>query len=84
MTPIERATQAALASEVRSATVYVSPTFRVTATRPHRGTKRDRSTTLVVTIGKPNYRQRLFVRLCQKAKVAFPIRKPQLTFWKAK
>ena len=83
MTAIERAVSAALVPEVRSATVYRSPIDRVTATRQHRRTE-GRSTTVVVTIGKPNYKQRIFVKQCKKAGVRFPITKVQLTYWPKK
>jgi hypothetical protein len=81
MTALERVVQAARDPRVRSATVYDSPTSRVTATRPHKGRRTDRQTTLVVTIGQPNYAQRQFVKRCQQAGVRFPIRKAQLRFW---
>lgn len=79
MTAVEKAVRAALLPLVRSATVYTSPSERVTATRPHR--RNGRSTTLVVTIGKPNYKGRLFVAQCRKAGVRFPIAKAQLQLW---
>lgn len=83
MTAIERAVGAALVPEVRSATVYHSPTNRVTATRQHRRTE-GRSTTIIVTIGKPNFKQRAFVKKCKQAKVRFPIAAVQLTYWPKK
>jgi len=66
---------------VRRATVYLAPDLVVTAAahgKPHR---RQRSTSVVVTVGKPNFRERQFIKLCRKAGVRFPIRKPQLRFW---
>ena len=80
---VDRAVACALEPDVRSATVYRSPTLRVTATRRFRRLS-GKSVDLVLTIGKPNYAQRKFVAQCQRAKVRFPIEKPQLRFWKRK
>lgn len=33
-----------------------------------------------VTLGKPNYKEREFIRLCKIAKEVFPVRKIQLQF----
>lgn len=78
--PIERAVQCVLHKDVRSATVYVTPHWRVTATRRFRSL-RGVSTDLVVTVGKPNYRQRKFIAACKKAGEPFPVKKPQLVLW---
>ena len=68
----------------RKATKYLSPTYAVKATRQRRHDKRDRSETIIVTVGGPNYAERAFVAKCTKAKEPFPVRKVQLKFWPKK
>ncbi len=64
---------------VRRATKYVSPTLIVRATRTlikKKIDKRDFEVTL--TIGKPNSRERNFIKDCKKAGEPFPVKKIQL------
>ena len=73
---------AVLQPSIYRATKYVSPTRVIKATR-HRFqgkllTSRARQETVLVTIGKPNYRERRFIKLCQLAKESFPLRKIQI------
>ena len=70
-----------LETGARSATVYLSPSLRVTATCLHKPDRRNRHTTIAVTYGQLNWAGREFVRLCKKAKVPFPVRKVQLRWW---
>jgi len=56
----------------------------VKATRQHKLRKGGRGSTLLVTIGKPNYLERKFVRECQKAGEPFPIKRIQLKGYPAK
>lgn len=67
---------------VRKATVYISPNFVAKATRQREPDGRVASETYLVTVGKPNYLERRFVNLCQKAGVDFPVRKVQLKLYK--
>mgnify|MGYP001605604686 CR=1 FL=1 len=64
------------------ATKYISPALVVKATRQrYKGkllTRSARQETILVTIGKPNWRERRFIRQCQQAEEPFPIRKIQL------
>ena len=67
------------------ATKYLSPTTVVNATRRrYRGKLHEARrmkygyTDLVVTVGRPNYLQRKFLKDCRKAGEQFPIRKIQL------
>ena len=78
---IQKAVFSLLETGARRATVYLAPDTVVTATRPHRPDKRAKSFSIVVTMGKPNYRGRLFVKACQKSGEKFPVRKVQLKFW---
>lgn len=62
----------------RKAYVVLDPNTVVTAARRFRSDARHRSTTLILTLGKPNYEVRKFIKLCKKAKEPFPVRKIQL------
>jgi hypothetical protein len=66
---------------VRKATVFQHPELTVVATKRHKGTKRDRIEVLL-TIGRPNSRNRKFVKDYQKAGEPFPVRRVQLEFYK--
>ena len=69
---------------VRKATKYVLPNLTIKATRQKKPDGRDRQETFIVTIGKPNYLERKFIKACIKAKEPFPIKKIQLKFWPKK
>jgi len=62
----------------RSATKYLSPVLVVKATRHGKPCKNERSTSMVVTVGKPNYAEREFIKKCKKAGEPFPVKKIQL------
>ena len=67
---------------VRQATRFISPLLIVKATRQFKPRRDDRSTTLVVTLGRPNFRESEFVRACVKAKEPFPVKKLQLKWYR--
>lgn len=69
---------------VRKAIAYISPTFVVKATAQRRQDKRSKSMTLLVTVGKPNFVERRFIRVCQKAGMCFPLRQIQWKHWPKK
>lgn len=69
-------------SGARKATKYLSPTLTVKATRQHPVDRRNRSDTIVLSIGKPNYQERDFIRVAKLAKEKFPISKVQLKWYK--
>lgn len=68
----------------RRATAYLSPKKTVKATAQRRITKRDRSATVLVTVGTPNFLERRFIRACQKAGMAFPLNQIQQKPWPKK
>lgn len=82
MKHVSAVVRALLASGAFSATKYVSPTEVVRATRRRvRGKVPNRGTVdLVMVMGRPNYRERAFIRKAKKAGEAFPVRKVQLRF----
>jgi len=79
--------EAVLTGKYTRATQYISPNFIVRAVRKLCGKridKRDKSVNIVLTVGKPNYLEREFIKLCHKAKEPFPIKKVQLKLYNPK
>lgn len=70
--------------EVRKATVYFDDQTVIRATARGKLDARARSTTIVLTVGKPNFVERRFIRLCHKAGEPLPVKKVQLKFWPKK
>lgn len=68
----------------RRATAYMSPTLTIKATAQRRQDKRAKTSTVLVTIGKPNFLERRFIRVCQKAGCVFPLNQIQWKFWPKK
>lgn len=71
-------------SHVRKATAFISPKLTIKATAQHRGDKRSKSATCLVTVGAPNFVERRFIRVCQKAGMAFPLSQIQWKHWPKK
>jgi hypothetical protein len=71
-----------LESGARRATFYLAEDAVVTATHQRKPDKRSKSQTIILTIGKPNYLGRQFVKACKKAGEPFPVKRLQLKFWK--
>ncbi len=69
---------------IRSASKFVTPELVVTATRRHKPYRRQKTVEIVLTIGKPNFRGREFVKKCIKSGEPFPVKKVQLKFIKKK
>lgn len=65
---------ALLCSEKKRVTKFVAPNITVKATRLHKPDRRDRAETYVVSIGRPNYQEREFIKDCKKAGEPFPVR----------
>lgn len=70
-----------LDTESKKATFYFSSTFVIKATRKHLD-KRDSITEILLTIGKPNYAERDFIKKCKKAGEPFPVKMIQLKAFK--
>ena len=75
---IQQCSLAVIRNPVYRATKFLSPDLVVKATRPHKFSRRARSETVLLTVGKPNYAERLFVRQCLKAGEPFPVKKVQI------
>ncbi len=71
-------------SNVRRATAFISPKLTIKATAQRRQDKRDKSATILVTIGGPNFLERRFIRICQKAGMCFPLSQIQWRHWPKK
>ncbi len=70
-----------LKTQSKKATCYVTPKFVVKATR--RGGRRvDSTIEILLTIGKPNFAERDFIKKCKKVGEKFPVRKIQLKEFK--
>lgn len=67
--------------ETRRATKFVSENYVVKATRQFKPQRSDRSWTVILTFGQPNFREREFIRSCVKAEEPFPIKRVQLKFY---
>lgn len=70
-----------LGDDVKRATKYIADNFVVTATRKCFGGKidrRDATIDIILKIGRPNYAERKFIKLCKKSGEPFPIKKIQL------
>ena len=70
----------ALKTGAYKATKYVSPRMTIKATRRHELRSRATIQEFVVTVGKPNYQERIFIKALQKSGESFPVRKIQLRF----
>lgn len=86
-----RVIEALLLTGSRSATKYVNPHFVVRATRPMSKKRKkpvdradSRSMTVLVTMGRPNYRDRQFIKDCKAAGEKFPVRNIRLRGFPAK
>jgi hypothetical protein len=69
-----------LDGDARQVTKYVSPELTVKATRQGRRHRADRQQIFLVTIGKPNYAERAFIKRCQAAGEPFPVKKFLMRF----
>jgi hypothetical protein len=65
-------------SDQRKATKFLGPNLVVKLTSQRKYSKRERQRTFLLTIGKPNYAERKFVKECKKAGEPFPVEKVQL------
>lgn len=71
-------------SIAKTATAYITPKFVVKATWRHKPTMKHTREEMVLTVGAPNYLDRIFVKQALKAGEPFPIKKVQLKAWPKK
>lgn len=70
--------------DIIKATKFVSPKLIIRATRSrYRGrlTRKGDNIDITLTIGRPNYAEREFIKVCQKANEPFPLKKVQLKLY---
>lgn len=79
---IAKVSNCLLETGAKKATLFLAKDFVVKATMGLRPRKNCRSHSFLITFGKPNYAERLFVAACIKAKEPIPVRKVQLKFFK--
>lgn len=84
MSSISKTIEVLLRTEARQATKYLEPKLIVRATRKAYGGKLSKRLPIeiILNIGKPNYAEREFVKLCQKSGEKFPVKKIQLKHFK--
>jgi len=72
--------EAVLAGDAHRAKKYVSDKLIVRATRKLYGGKPDKAKVeIMLTIGKPNFKEREFIKMFKKVGEPFPVKKIQLT-----
>ena len=72
--------------EVIKATKYISPKEIIRAVRKtlrsqNRKTRKGENIEIHLTIGKPNFLEREFIKDCLKAKEPFPVKNIQIKMW---
>lgn len=67
---------------VRMATVYFSESLVVRGTARFRPDRRTTRTEILLTIGRPNFVERRFIRMCKRAGEPLPVKKVQVKWWK--
>lgn len=65
-------------NDLRKAVKFIGPNLVVKLTSQRKYSKRERQRTFLLTIGKPNFAERKFVKECKKAGEPFPVEKVQL------
>jgi hypothetical protein len=73
-----------ISGNVRRATAYISPKLTIKATAQCRQSNGARYHTCLVTIGTPNFVERRFIKVCQKAGMCFPLSQIQWKWWPKK
>lgn len=86
---VHEVVNAAITGLYRTVTKYISPKYIVRATRAtYKGAKakkrilKDGNIEIILTIGKPNFVEREFIKKCVKAKEPFPVKKIQFKLMK--
>lgn len=65
----------------RTATKFLDEKTIVRATHQWKPSKRAVTTTIILTMGRPNHRERQFIKMCKKAGEPLPVKKIQLKFY---
>lgn len=83
MNNIQKVCEAVMGGEVVKATQFVSSKFIVRAVRKRFNKKIRKASNIEIhlTLGRPNYLERKFIKDCQKAGEPFPVKKIQLKLY---
>ena len=89
VSPYRQVIEAVLQDNVIKATRYISPTSIIRAVKKTykfngRNPRREGNVEITLTIGKPNYAEREFIKLLKKANEPFPVKKMQLKLYNPK
>lgn len=68
--------------DLKRATLYLDRKTTVKCTRQRKFDARMEAETYIVTIGKPNYKERKFIKDCLFTGVPFPVRKIQMKWYR--
>jgi hypothetical protein len=86
MSAVKAVVEACLGSDTReparTAIKYLSPELTIRASRQFKAKKKEKRTTIVLSIGEPNYAETEFIKKCMAAGEPFPVRKIQLRWYK--
>lgn len=72
-----------LKTGARKATKFLSDRETVKVSRTWKPDRRSRSQTLVVTMGRPNYAEREFLKKCRRAGEPVPVKRVQIKHYPA-
>lgn len=78
---IYRVVEACIELGAKKATIYVALNLVVKASRRFKANKRDAITEVLITIGRPNFEERRFIKACLKTREKFPVKKIQLKWY---
>lgn len=67
---------------LHQARMFLAPDLVVKGTR--RGKRENGHTEILLSVGKPNYVERQFIKQCKKAGVGFPLKKIQIRYYPRK
>jgi hypothetical protein len=78
MKAVQQVVDALISNDARRATKYLSDKQVVRATRCRYRRGREKNVEITLTIGRPNYVERVFIRDCKAAGEKFPVKRVQL------
>ena len=77
---LNKLVEAILDDGAKKATKFFNEKYVIKATRQGEIDKRSSRITILLTLGKPNFEEREFIKKCKKAGEPFPVKKIQLKF----
>lgn len=77
---LNKLVEAILDDGAKKAIKFFNEKYVIKATRQGEIDKRSSRITILLTLGKPNFEEREFIKKCKKAGEPFPVKKIQLKF----